>query len=316
MATADVPADVVIACGASIADIIKYGAPLALLFVAWTILYIKSQGKALVHAATEKAFNTVDIDQSGSVDSKELEVAVTILYAEINKYVRVKRPSRQDIQEYVDKIDVDRDGALDRAEFNVVMTLLCQNVAFRAGLMLAVKLGSPFMAGTLVDAFEWAAAEAGEFRWVERVFGGDGCAFAVASKLLPFVDQAMVETMVALGLVSVVVPAIFDWWDDVVLAHADGAAKTSRKPSADATGPLAPTAAGAATAEAPHANALAKARTRLPVAPLVDAASSMGFVGAGVSMAVAVAAVLLAKHLLTCRPGFDSGVVSPRSVEE
>jgi len=82
----------------------------------------------LIHAATEKAFNTVDVDQSGSVDSKELELAVTTLYAEINKYVRVKRPRRQQIQSYVDKIDVDRDGTLDRAEFNVVMKLMCENV--------------------------------------------------------------------------------------------------------------------------------------------------------------------------------------------
>ena len=96
------------------------------------------------------------------------------MYGEVNKYVRVKRPSRQEIKDYIERIDKDADGKLDREEFKNMMKVLGGNVAFRAGTMVVVTLVSPCLASVIVDAMTLAASAFSEIDVVED-FIGNGC---------------------------------------------------------------------------------------------------------------------------------------------
>ena len=304
--------DIFTACGVSAAASMSYVVPVAMLFFASTYIYVKNQGKSMIRAATEKVFNTVDVDQSGSVDSKELELAVTMLYAEINKYVRVKRPEREHILGYVDKIDVDRNGTLDRAEFNVVMKLMCENVAFRISLMFAAKLASPFIAEKIVESLARLVAEAGEFLVLKGVLGGSDCAVAFVTQATALVNKATLETMVALVLISVVAPALFDWWDNVLIVKIAAKAEGLRRlPASKPTSEKGNSKSKPPRHEGPLATR-AQDSASLPYADKLPSSSfnSVENISSVAVVAVVAVVVLLTRHLLSCRPDFESFMTS------
>lgn len=49
---------------------------------------------------------------------QEMDLAVVLLFSEVNKYVRVARPSREDVQRYFEETDVDGNGELDRVKIH------------------------------------------------------------------------------------------------------------------------------------------------------------------------------------------------------
>ena len=153
-----------------------------------------------------------------------------------------------------------------------------------------------------MNGLEKVAAEANEFLLAKHVLGGNECAVAFLREASSLVNKATLETMVALMLVSVVVPALFDWWDSVLIsrtaAKADGLRQLSTpKPLSEESGPK---------SKPPRHERPPTSSPRAEKAPL----SGFTSVEACCSVAIVAVVVLLARHLLSCRPDFESFVTS------
>jgi hypothetical protein len=95
----------------------------------------------------DAAFDIVDADGSGAVDSNELYSGLLLIHLKLGTYAgpAACRPlSRECCQATFEKFDVDRSGTLDRVEFRHVMQVLFANVVFRVAVQWAMTLMSMF----------------------------------------------------------------------------------------------------------------------------------------------------------------------------
>lgn len=95
----------------------------------------------------DAAFDIVDADGSGAVDSNELYSGLLLIHLKLGTYAgpAACRPlSRERCQATFEKFDVDRSGTLDREEFRHVMQVLFANVVFRVAVQWAMTLMSMF----------------------------------------------------------------------------------------------------------------------------------------------------------------------------
>ena len=108
------------------------------------------------------AFNTVDIDQSGSIDKKELYTGLLLIHLKIASYGAGPAACRPASKEYVDgmfdMLDEDKNGTLNNEEFTTLMTILCSQLTTRIILQLSMTLIIvPIMAQYIVDFFQFVA---------------------------------------------------------------------------------------------------------------------------------------------------------------
>ena len=86
-------------------------------------------------SAVKQAFEAVDLDNTNSVDFKELYAAVLMLYLKVTKIVRgATPPTAQDIQKLMDEVDTSGTGSLDLDGFTTVCFILFENIAGRVAL--------------------------------------------------------------------------------------------------------------------------------------------------------------------------------------
>ena len=89
------------------------------------IFFIGRYCRDYLQQIADQAFDIVDVDKSGTIDAKEVEVAVLHVYLQVSiNVVRVAPPGREVIQAYLDHTDTNRDGTLDRIEFKKFMQVL------------------------------------------------------------------------------------------------------------------------------------------------------------------------------------------------
>eukprot|EP00614_Pseudopedinella_elastica_P008749 CAMPEP_0172607404 /NCGR_PEP_ID=MMETSP1068-20121228/27592_1 /TAXON_ID=35684 /ORGANISM="Pseudopedinella elastica, Strain CCMP716" /LENGTH=308 /DNA_ID=CAMNT_0013410393 /DNA_START=55 /DNA_END=982 /DNA_ORIENTATION=+ len=162
--------------------------------------------------ASTAAFDAVDIDHSGSVDLKEIEIAVADMYLEINKYVRVKRPDREEIRAYMEKFDTDNSGELNKAEFTLLVKAIVANGIGRICAIVAVMVASPFVAAALIDYFQEQATDLVKYIPIGR------CTREALVAVLPLNEQTA-TTVISVCLIYVLVPKIFAWYDGVLLGR-------------------------------------------------------------------------------------------------
>ncbi len=65
----------------------------------------------------KQAFKSVDIDGSGEIDDKELEMIMIKLSAELG----AELPSSEDVKEVMDYLDTDKSGTISFDEFKVLI---------------------------------------------------------------------------------------------------------------------------------------------------------------------------------------------------
>lgn len=91
----------------------------------------------------KSAFESIDTDQSGAVDKKELYSGLILIHLQLAAYVgpAACRPAtREQVEEIFDKLDQNGSGTLDFEEFGVVMTLLVSHIMTRVVLQLSMTL--------------------------------------------------------------------------------------------------------------------------------------------------------------------------------
>jgi hypothetical protein len=199
-------------------DVVHWAGIGAGVLVFLTVSWMYWHWRGYWNTACDGAFETIDVDRSGSVDQAELEMGVVLVYGEINKYVRVARPNRAEIQKFLERFDVAKDGKLDRAEFRRCMFAMGPTVAFRTGTMLLVTVASPFLAHFVSDGISELVAMVYRLEFVvdllkQQGLGPQGCTMAVASKALPFLNEDLANNFISLAIVMVLVPQLFDYYD-------------------------------------------------------------------------------------------------------
>ena len=77
--------------------------------------------KDLLEEITKRAFDSVDKDHSGHIDSKELEK----IMAQISNDMGAEPPTKEDVKEILKQLDEDSSGAIEFEEFiNLVKNIL------------------------------------------------------------------------------------------------------------------------------------------------------------------------------------------------
>lgn len=129
----------------------------------------KSQGKTSFFTRSvrfqkmvDNVFVSIDTDNSGEVDKKELYAGLILIHLQLAAYVgpAACRPATKEyVEEIFDLLDVDESGQLNREEFGTVMALLVSQITTRVFMYLVFPLAIiPFAAEFLIGFFsgiEW-----------------------------------------------------------------------------------------------------------------------------------------------------------------
>jgi Ca2+-binding EF-hand superfamily protein len=104
----------------------------------------------------DDAYDNIDMDDSGSIDEKELYSGLLMIHLKMGLYAGAaacKPISRERCTRIFHQMDKDNSGSLDKREFREVMMVLFSNVALRIAVqMTATIMLVPFLANRLVDA--------------------------------------------------------------------------------------------------------------------------------------------------------------------
>ena len=105
----------------------------------------------------DNIFLSIDTDNSGEVDKKELYAGLILIHLRLAAYVgpAACRPATKEyVEEIFELLDVDDSGELNREEFGTVMALLVSQITTRVLLYLIFPLiVIPFAAELLIDFF-------------------------------------------------------------------------------------------------------------------------------------------------------------------
>jgi len=115
------------------------------------VTYVVRNWDLWFEQAIKDAFEQVDIDKSNSIDKAELYAGVLLMYVNINVYVKVYAPERDDIMKIMERIDADKSGHLDYAEFREIMLVLSGQILARAVTQILFTVACPLCAGYIVD---------------------------------------------------------------------------------------------------------------------------------------------------------------------
>mmetsp|Transcript_44364 Transcript_44364/g.100300 ORF Transcript_44364/g.100300 Transcript_44364/m.100300 type:complete len:232 (+) Transcript_44364:36-731(+) len=175
-------------------------------------LYVYLKREMLMNSFIDHAFDSVDDDKSGSIDANEYEKCIIIMYGEINKYVRVKRPPKEDIMAYLKNIDADKNAKISKEEFRELFVEVGGNISIRVCTMLAVTALSPVFGKLLVSNIE---AFATSINLEDKIYNslGGGCTKDAVQAGLPFLNEQLLTTITSLMLVYTVVPWLFEYFD-------------------------------------------------------------------------------------------------------
>ena len=89
------------------------------------------------------AFDTVDANQSGTVDEQELYSGMLLIHLQLGAYAgpaACKPISRAQCHAMFQKVDVDHSGTLDRQEFDAVMMVLFGNALLRVAFQYSCTI--------------------------------------------------------------------------------------------------------------------------------------------------------------------------------
>lgn len=87
----------------------------------------------------KEAFNMVDMDKSGTIDNKELYIAILLVYCKLASMVKgLVPPKKKDISMIMKKYNIADDEGLDLEQFTAVMTVLLGNITSRVLLQLSI----------------------------------------------------------------------------------------------------------------------------------------------------------------------------------
>ena len=210
--------DLVTACGSVGPTLLVIAAVVLLAGVIYYVVNFFKNWEKRVEQLSDAAFDAVDVDKSGSIDAKEVEIAVWQLYFKVNKAVRVNPPTREVIRAYLTSTDTETDSSsgkgfdseLDRHEFKKFAKVLVGTVLERAGTMLGATLLCPFVASRVVDLCIVVGTK------VDAMFEDNpknDCFKHLIVKLMPFVNEQLADTVASVLLISVGVPMLFSWYD-------------------------------------------------------------------------------------------------------
>ena len=71
----------------------------------------------LLDGVVEKAFKSVDTDNSGSIDEQELEKVL----AQISSDMGAEPPTKEDVKEVLEELDEDHNGTIEMKEFKMLI---------------------------------------------------------------------------------------------------------------------------------------------------------------------------------------------------
>mmetsp|Transcript_10646 Transcript_10646/g.12207 ORF Transcript_10646/g.12207 Transcript_10646/m.12207 type:complete len:211 (-) Transcript_10646:2175-2807(-) len=148
----------------------------------------------------KKAFETVDLDKSNTLDSTEVYCAVLYVYTIIISYVATAvPPSREFVLELFNEIDIDNSGSLNLEEFEALSVVLFSHILNRIVTEAAIYfILGPIFAGFL-------------FQFLDSVFETPSwIPSSVSSLLLNFRDMFLVTL-----IVLVVVPQLLKMYEHV-----------------------------------------------------------------------------------------------------
>jgi hypothetical protein len=101
------------------------------------------RNSGMIDNAIHKAFDETDLDRNGTIDFKELYIALLRVYDKINSKfpVHIKPPDVDEVNRLLRKFDADGSGSIGFAEYrNLVMALLFDDKDWKESLFFKVAL--------------------------------------------------------------------------------------------------------------------------------------------------------------------------------
>jgi len=132
-------------------------------FVALVVLWLRHRWNTFYESAVEGAFSSLDMDQNGLIDSKELYAGVLLIYMRLKGLVRLRVPTHDSVMRLLQVTDVDDNGLLDAEEFRHTMDLLSGQLLARFLVQVVLILSCPFLASVAVKGVASAIQREQEF---------------------------------------------------------------------------------------------------------------------------------------------------------
>ena len=99
----------------------------------------------------------MDLDNSGSIDKKEMYAALLLIHLNLATYMgpaACKPPTRKYVDSIFDNLDVNKSGALEREEFASAMAILCSEITTRVFIQWSMMLMIvPFVSKMILYSF-------------------------------------------------------------------------------------------------------------------------------------------------------------------
>jgi hypothetical protein len=102
---------------------------------------------SIVNGAAEAAFDIIDFDKSGLLDTTEIYAGVLLVYNKLGCIIHIAAPTREYTEELIHDIDEDHDGRLNLHEFKAFCLFLSRGLLMRVLVKLSVTvIFGPFLA--------------------------------------------------------------------------------------------------------------------------------------------------------------------------
>eukprot|EP00929_Paragymnodinium_shiwhaense_P105868 TRINITY_DN70927_c0_g1_i1.p1 TRINITY_DN70927_c0_g1~~TRINITY_DN70927_c0_g1_i1.p1 ORF type:complete len:331 (-),score=51.70 TRINITY_DN70927_c0_g1_i1:214-1092(-) len=186
------------------------------------IFYFERHWDSWVDGWIKHAFETVDIDKSGSIDRAELYAGVLLMYVEVNVWVTVYAPTRDDVMGLMKRIDADASGDLGYDEFKAILTILSEQILARAIMQLIFTVACPIAAGYVVvglaSVFHFGMSATGLGALLNKVTPEK------LSELTDYVPESLPATVMS-SVLFLALPTVFKYIDDRSRKKAEKASK-------------------------------------------------------------------------------------------
>lgn len=140
----------------------------------------------------KEVFKSVDMDKSGTIDQKELYIAILLFYCKLASMVKgLVPPKKKDIDIIMKKYNIAEDEGLNLEQFTEVMTIVLGNITSRVLLQLGIFfLLIPIFSTLFILLYRWLYNP----HWVMNFLISSGLVTTMLSTLIstfltPFILQ-------------------------------------------------------------------------------------------------------------------------------
>eukprot|EP00035_Acanthoeca_spectabilis_P021620 m.439207 g.439207 ORF g.439207 m.439207 type:complete len:417 (+) comp18350_c0_seq1:79-1329(+) len=180
------------------------------------LIYVFYNRKSIIDALVDKEFETLDVNNSNTIDANEFYIAVLQMYLKVNRVTTILPPTYPEIRRYFDN-----GREMDREEFKTAVAILIDTTLKRVVSSLVLALCTPWIAPYIVDGVALAV--------VPLIYVADisSCGHMIVVIIGTIMNRQLFTTITSVLLVLIALPRVFMWIDKEEQQLLDGEADVS-----------------------------------------------------------------------------------------